>query len=48
MLGKYPPFLADAHRLQQVGVERWIAAQEARAATGFAYADIRLPEETDE
>jgi hypothetical protein len=30
--------------MQQTGLEEWIAEQEARAATGFAYADIRLPE----
>jgi hypothetical protein len=31
--------------MQQVGLERWMSEQELRAATGFAYADIRFPEE---
>jgi hypothetical protein len=44
-LRRYPLLLADSRRMQQVGLERWIAEQEARAATGFAYADVRLPEE---
>lgn len=47
MLRNYPAYLADTHRMQQVGLERWIAEQEARAATGFAYADIRFPEEVE-
>jgi len=44
VLRNYPLLLADGHRLQQVGLEQWIAEQEARAATGFAYADVRFPE----
>jgi hypothetical protein len=47
MLGHYPMLLADGRRMQQVGLERWIAEQEARAATGFAYADVRFPEDTE-
>jgi len=43
MLRNYPAYQADAHRMQQVGLEQWIAEREARAATGFAYADIRFP-----
>ncbi len=43
-LRHYPLLLANGRRMQQVGLEEWIAGQEARAATGFAYADIRLPE----
>ena len=35
MLGQYPMLLGDGRRMQQVGLERWIAEQEARAATGF-------------
>lgn len=45
MLRRYPTCLADNAHMQQVGLERWIAEQEARAANGFSYADIRLPEE---
>ncbi len=45
VLRNYPLLLADGRRMQQVGLEQWIAEQEARAATGFAYADVRLPEE---
>jgi hypothetical protein len=40
--------LADGHRLKRIGLERWIAEQEGRASTGFAYADIRLPEDKTE
>ncbi len=45
-LHRYPLLPADSRRLRCAGLERWIAEQEARAATGFAYADVRLPEET--
>ena len=41
----YPLLRADAQRLQKVGLERWMAEQEARAAAGFAYADVRFPAE---
>ncbi len=44
MLHRYPTFLADGRRMREIGLERWIAEQETRAATGFAYADLRLPE----
>jgi len=39
----YPTLLADGQRMQLVGLEAWIAEQEARAAAGFAYTDVRLP-----
>lgn len=45
ILHHYPLLLADGRRLQKVGLEQWIAEQEARAATSFAYADVRFPEE---
>jgi hypothetical protein len=45
MLHHYPLLLADGRRMQQVGLEQWTAEQEARAATGFAYTDIRFPME---
>lgn len=37
----YPTLLADSKRMAEIGVEKWIAEQEERARTGFAYADIR-------
>jgi hypothetical protein len=37
----YPTLLADGERLREIGLDVWIAEQEERAATGFAYADIR-------
>jgi hypothetical protein len=37
----YPTLLADGKRIQEKGLEAWIAEQETRAGTGFAYADIR-------
>ncbi|MFZ5924886.1 MAG: DUF3795 domain-containing protein [Bacillota bacterium] len=46
ILKHYPLLLADGRRMQQVGLEKWVAEQEARATTGFAYADIRLPAES--
>ena len=45
ILRNYPLLLADGRRMQQVGLERWMSEQELRAASGFAYADIRFPEE---
>jgi len=45
MLRNYPLLVADGRRLQQVGVDRWMTEQEARAAAGFAYADIQFPEQ---
>ena len=47
MLGQYPMLLGDGRRMRQVRLERWIAEQEAPAATGFAYADVRVPEDTE-
>lgn len=40
--GGYPTLLADGARMKERGLEAWIAAQEQRAKTGFAYADIRV------
>ncbi len=41
-LGKgYPMLIADGRRMREIGLEAWIAEQEARAATGSCYADIR-------
>lgn len=43
VLSHYPLLLADARRMQLIGLEQWITEQEKRATTGFAYADIRFP-----
>jgi len=40
----YPTLIADGARLRAVGIDAWIAEQEERRATGFAYADIRCPD----
>jgi hypothetical protein len=44
MLERYPTCLPDNRRMQKVGLSAWIAEQEARAAHGFSYQDVRLPE----
>ena len=41
-IGKgYPTLIADGKRMKEIGTEAWIAEQEERAKTGFAYVDIR-------
>jgi hypothetical protein len=37
----YPTLVSDGERMREIGLEAWIQEQEARAETGFAYADIR-------
>ena len=37
----YVTLLADAERMRAIGLESWIAEQEERRKTGFAYCDIR-------
>ncbi|MBN2210736.1 MAG: DUF3795 domain-containing protein [Sedimentisphaerales bacterium] len=37
----YPTLLADGQRIKAIGMDAWIAEQQERAKTGFAYADIR-------
>jgi len=37
----YPTLIADGRRLREIGLEAWIAEQQARARTGFCYLDIR-------
>jgi kynurenine formamidase len=32
---------ADGKRLKEIGIEAWVAEQQERAKTGFAYCDIR-------
>ncbi len=32
---------ADAKRMKEIGLDRWIEEQEARKATGFCYVDTR-------
>jgi hypothetical protein len=44
LLRNYPMLLADGRRLQEIGLERWVTEKEARAATGFAYTDVRFPD----
>jgi len=41
---RYPTLIADGARLREIGIDRWLAEQEERRATGFAYADIRCPD----
>ncbi|MBN1423579.1 DUF3795 domain-containing protein [Candidatus Fermentibacteria bacterium] len=38
----YPTLLADGARMKELGLDAWIAEQEERKKTGFAYADIRV------
>jgi hypothetical protein len=42
ILKNYPLRPADGQRMQAIGIERWIAEQEARAKCGFAYTDVRF------
>ncbi len=37
----YPMLLADNQRAKEIGWDAWLAEQEERARTGFAYVDIR-------
>jgi hypothetical protein len=37
----YPTLITDGERLREIGVDAWLAEQDQRAETGFAYADIR-------
>jgi len=37
----YVSMLADAERMKTIGIDSWIAEQEERRKTGFAYVDIR-------
>ena len=37
----YVSLLADGQRMREIGIEAWIAEQEERRKTGFAYVDIR-------
>ncbi|MBP8304938.1 MAG: DUF3795 domain-containing protein [Phycisphaerae bacterium] len=46
----YPTLISDGRRMCEIGLDRWVAEQQERARTGFAYADIRchpyrVPEE---
>ncbi len=38
---RYPTLLPDGQRMKSIGIEAWIAEQEERRKTGFAYADVR-------
>jgi hypothetical protein len=37
----YVMMIEDGKRLKRIGLDAWIAEQEARRETGFSYADIR-------
>jgi len=37
----YVSMLADGNRMKSIGIDAWIAEQEERRKTGFAYVDIR-------
>lgn len=43
LAARYPTLLADGLRMKTLGMEAWIAEQEERRRSGFAYADIRCP-----
>ncbi|MCL4559500.1 MAG: DUF3795 domain-containing protein [Chloroflexi bacterium] len=44
-LTRFPLYFADGWRLKTVEIERWVAEQEARARSGFSYADVSFPDE---
>ncbi len=37
----YVNMIGDGRRMKEIGLEKWVAEQEERAKTGFAYVDIR-------
>ena len=37
----YHMLIPDGKRMKEIGIEKWIAEQQDRAKTGFAYSDIR-------
>ena len=37
----YPTLISDGRRMCEIGLDSWVAEQQERARTGFAYADIR-------
>jgi len=37
----YPNLIQDGKRMRKIGVEKWIAEQEARVRRGLVYADLR-------
>ena len=42
MLAKgYHTLIPDAERMKRIGLTKWLKEQDARAATGFCYCDIR-------
>jgi hypothetical protein len=41
LAARYPTLLADNHRLQAVGLDRWLSEQQERARRGVVYADVR-------
>lgn len=45
LAAKYPTLIQDGKRLRRIGIEKWVIEQEQRVKRGFAYADIRYPQE---
>ncbi|MCE5249958.1 DUF3795 domain-containing protein [bacterium] len=48
LAGRYPNLISDGFRQRAIGLDRWIAEQEERCATGLCYNDFRYPIEGDE
>jgi len=44
--GGYVTLIADGMRLKEIGLDKWLKEQEARAKTGFCYCDIRCEPST--
>jgi hypothetical protein len=40
----YPTLISDGLRLKRIGLKRWLAEQQDRVRTGFAYVDVRHPD----
>jgi hypothetical protein len=38
---RYPTLVFDGIRMREIGIDAWIAEQEARRQNGFCYSDIR-------
>jgi len=41
LAARYPMLIADNHRMQEVGLERWLGEQKERVVRGVVYADTR-------
>lgn len=47
MLKRYVTLKADGQRLREVGLDRWVAEQQERAAKGFCHRDISIPQDRE-